>query len=37
VIEDHIRMHLIDPATHPNAKTAHAAEDLIDVVQSYLK
>jgi DNA-binding FrmR family transcriptional regulator len=37
VIEDHIRMHLIDPATHPTAEAAHAAEELIDVVRSYLK
>jgi len=37
VTEDHIRMHLIDPAAHPNAETAHAAEELIDVVRSYLK
>jgi FrmR/RcnR family transcriptional regulator, repressor of frmRAB operon len=37
VIEDHIRMHLIDPAAHPNTEGAHAAEELIDVVRSYLK
>jgi hypothetical protein len=30
-------MHLIDPATHPTAAAAHAAEELIDVVRSYLK
>jgi DNA-binding FrmR family transcriptional regulator len=37
VMEDHIRMHLIDPALHPNVETANAAEELIDVVRSYLK
>jgi DNA-binding FrmR family transcriptional regulator len=37
VIEDHIRMHLIDPALHPGAEAANAAEELIEVVRSYLK
>jgi DNA-binding FrmR family transcriptional regulator len=37
VIEDHIRMHLIDPALHPGTDAGHAAEELIDVVRSYLK
>jgi DNA-binding FrmR family transcriptional regulator len=37
VIEDHIRMHLVDPAQHPDAEAAHAAGELIDVVRSYLK
>jgi DNA-binding FrmR family transcriptional regulator len=37
VMEDHIRMHLIDPAPHPSVETANAAEELIDVVRSYLK
>jgi DNA-binding FrmR family transcriptional regulator len=37
VIEDHIRVHLIDPALHPGAEAANAAEELIEVVRSYLK
>jgi FrmR/RcnR family transcriptional regulator, repressor of frmRAB operon len=37
VIEDHIRMHLVDPAAHTSAEVGHAAEELIDVVRSYLK
>jgi DNA-binding FrmR family transcriptional regulator len=37
VIEDHIRMHLVDPAQHPDAEAADAAEELIDVVRAYLK
>jgi DNA-binding FrmR family transcriptional regulator len=37
VMEDHIRMHLIDPARYPGVETASAAEELIDVVRSYLK
>jgi DNA-binding FrmR family transcriptional regulator len=36
VIEDHIRMHLVDPTLQAN-DTANAAEELIDVVRSYLK
>jgi DNA-binding FrmR family transcriptional regulator len=37
VIEDHIRMHLIEHVTTAHAEAAHAAEELIDVVRSYLK
>jgi DNA-binding FrmR family transcriptional regulator len=37
VIEDHIRMHLIDPALQPDSEARHATEELIDVVRSYLK
>ena len=37
VIEDHIRMHLRDPALQPDTEAGRAAEELIDVVRSYLK
>jgi FrmR/RcnR family transcriptional regulator, repressor of frmRAB operon len=37
VMEDHIRAHVIDPAREPDIERAHAAEELIDVVRSYLK
>lgn len=37
VMEDHIRMHVIDPARQPSGAGAHAADELIDVVRSYLK
>jgi DNA-binding FrmR family transcriptional regulator len=36
VIEDHIRIHLVDPTLQPLG-VANAAEELIDVVRSYLK
>jgi DNA-binding FrmR family transcriptional regulator len=36
VIEDHIRTHLINPTLQPMG-AANAAEELIDVVRSYLK
>ena len=35
VIEDHIRLHVIDPAN--NAERARGAEELIEAMQSYLK
>lgn len=37
VLEDHIRNHVADPASDPDAERAKGAEDLIDVVRSYLK
>ncbi len=35
VIEDHIRMHVVDPPR--DAERARGAEELIDAVQAYLK
>jgi FrmR/RcnR family transcriptional regulator, repressor of rcnA expression len=35
VIEDHIRVHVVDPAK--DAERARGAEELIDAVQAYLK
>ena len=37
VMEDHIRVHVIDPARERNASRAGAADELIDVIRSYLK
>jgi DNA-binding FrmR family transcriptional regulator len=37
VMEDHIRMHVVDPAWQRDTTHSHAAEELIDVVRSYLK
>ncbi|MHB0953966.1 MAG: metal/formaldehyde-sensitive transcriptional repressor [Allorhizobium sp.] len=37
ILEDHIRMHVIDPATEQDAGRAKSAEELIDVVRTYLK
>ena len=37
VVEDHIRTHLVDPERHPGALDAEAAEQLMDVVRTYLK
>jgi len=37
VVEDHIRTHLVDPEKNPGALNAEAADQLIEVVHSYLK
>lgn len=36
LIEDHVRLHLMDPAT-PDSDRAANAEELIDVVRTYLR
>jgi FrmR/RcnR family transcriptional regulator, repressor of frmRAB operon len=37
VVEDHVRTHLVDAAKHPLALNTEAAEQLLDVVRTYLK
>lgn len=37
VVEDHIREHLVDAEKHPGALNAEAAEQLLEVVRTYLK
>ena len=37
VIEHHIRFHVVDPKQSPDSERAKGAEELIDVVRSYLK
>ncbi|UZE48937.1 metal/formaldehyde-sensitive transcriptional repressor [Rhodopseudomonas sp. P2A-2r] len=37
VIEDHIRHHVVDPATETNADRARGTTDLIDALRTYLK
>jgi DNA-binding FrmR family transcriptional regulator len=36
IIEDHIRMHVVDP-DHVRGSRGRGAEELIEIVQSYLK
>lgn len=36
IIEDHIRMHVVDP-DHERGARAKGAEELIEIVQAYLK
>src|ERR1700735_1240123 len=37
VVEDHVRSHLVDAQRHPGALNTDAAEQLLDVVRTYLK
>ena len=37
VMEDHIRLHVVDPASEGDPDRARGAEELIDVVRTYLK
>jgi DNA-binding FrmR family transcriptional regulator len=37
VVEEHVRTHLVDTDAHPGALNVQAAEQLLDVVRSYLK
>ena len=36
IIEDHIRVHVVDPSRERGPR-ARGAEELIDIIQSYLK
>ena len=37
VVEEHVRTHLVDADRHPGALNAEAADQLVDVVRTYLK
>ena len=37
VVEEHVRTHLVDVDKHPKALNTEAAEQLLDVVRTYLK
>jgi DNA-binding FrmR family transcriptional regulator len=37
VVEDHIRIHMIDPGRTPTPDEAEAAEELVSVLHSYIK
>jgi FrmR/RcnR family transcriptional regulator, repressor of frmRAB operon len=37
VVEEHVRSHLVDAEKHPGALNTEAAEQLLDVVRTYLK
>lgn len=37
VVEDHVRFHVVDPASETDRERAEGAQELIDVVHSYLK
>jgi FrmR/RcnR family transcriptional regulator, repressor of frmRAB operon len=37
VVEDHVRMHLVDSELYPKALNAKATEQLLEIVRTYLK
>ena len=37
VVENHVRTHLVDAEKHPGALNAAAAEQLLEVVRTYLR
>jgi DNA-binding FrmR family transcriptional regulator len=37
VLEDHIREHVVDPRRNPSVAEVDAAEELIEIVHSYVK
>jgi DNA-binding FrmR family transcriptional regulator len=37
VLEGHIREHVLDPSHRPDSQHVAAAEELIDVLRTYLK
>ena len=37
LLEGHVRFHLLPQDSKPDAETAHAAEELIEVIKRYLK
>jgi DNA-binding FrmR family transcriptional regulator len=37
VMEGHIRSHVLDPDERPTSQRARAAQELIDVVKSYMR
>ena len=37
LLEGHIRQHVLDPKRKPNSEQTHAADEVIDMVKTYLK
>lgn len=37
VIQDHVRHHVVDPEHDPTSKRSQAAQELLDVLKTYLK
>jgi DNA-binding FrmR family transcriptional regulator len=37
ILEGHIRFHVVNPDEKPSSEQARAAQDVIDVVRSYLR
>ena len=37
LVEDHVRFHVLDPQQKPSSEQALAADELVDIIRSYLK
>jgi len=37
VVEGHVRTHVLDPDARPTSRQAKAAQELLDVLRTYLK
>jgi DNA-binding FrmR family transcriptional regulator len=37
LVEDHVRFHVLDPNKKPSSEQAVAADELVDIIRSYLK
>ena len=37
VVDDHVRTHLVDADSHPGALNVEAADQLLDVIRTYVK
>lgn len=37
LVEDHVRFHVLDPKQKPTSEQALAADELLDIIRSYLK
>jgi len=37
LVEDHVRFHVLDPHKKPSSEQALAADELVDIIRSYLK
>jgi len=37
LVEDHVRFHVLDPKQKPSSEQALAADELVDIIRSYLK
>jgi hypothetical protein len=37
VVEDHIRLHVVGPDADPESVQTQAAEQLVDLIRTYLK
>ena len=37
LVEDHVRFHVLDPKQKPSSEQSLAADELVDIIRSYLK